>query len=297
MLLYDGTCVSGVQLSDYFLQPGFLRLPFSQLFGTMATRCSHPYTLSGGGYSNSHWMLSRTQTNYPTYCKEFNKLYDSLAWSDKQKAKFRLTYSVDPFPYTYDENRIISLRNKKFAEAWQAHQKLYQWLVSYCAKSNDCLNFLFTPDKFVNLPNAQQERWDYYKVLDDRLNNSRVLPKAWLIGGRPSYAQDRGLYYKKNTFPATFTAYAQDRVARCRKKWPNYYDIARLVVCNPGKTGTWPCGVGTNLDCNRLFHRYTDKHGKQIERRCWHAHTPNADLPSDVQMRECFDSFWGLPEE
>ena len=287
---------SDMQLSDYFMQPGFLRSPFSQLFDTMATRCSHPYTASGN-YSNKQWMLSRTQANYPRYCQEFNKLYDYLPWLSKEKARFRFNYSVNPFRYAYDENRIISLRNKKFAEAWRAYQKLYQWLVTHCAKSNDCLNFLFTPDKFVNRHNAQQEYWGYYQVLDDKLNNSSVLSKPLLIGGRPSYAQDRGLYYKKNTFPATFTAYAQDRRNRCRKQWPNYQDRVQSVVCNPGKTGTWPCGAGTSFNCDKLFHRHTDKHGKQIQRRCWFAHTPNADLPSDVRFRECLNQFWGFPEE
>ena len=296
VLLHNGTCVSDVQLSDYYVQPGFMRSPFSQLFSTMATRCSHPYTLSGG-YSNSHWMLKRTQANYPKYCKEFNKLYDSLPWLAKEKAKFRLTYSVDPFKFIHDEKRIVSLRNKKFAQSWHNFQKLYQWLVSYCAKSNDCLNFLFTPDKFVNLPNAQQKHWHDYQVLNEKLNNSTTMLKPLLIGGRPSYAQDRGVYYQKNTFPATFMAYAQDVRARCRQKWPTYQDMAHLVVCNPGKTGAWPCGAGTNLDCRSLFHRHTDKHGKQIQRRCWLASTPNADLPSEVRFRQCFNQFWGLPEE
>ena len=297
ILLSDGTCLQDVFLSDMYLLP-YLNLAFSRLFNTMATRCSHPYTVSGN-YSNSQWMLDRSG-RYPQYCKEFNNLYDDLSWSEQEKARFRITYSVNPFKFykewSKNEKRIISLRNRKFDEAWSEHEKLYTWLTAYCAKSNDCLNFLFTPDMFVNLPNAQQEHWNDYRVLDDLLNTSPTMRKPLLMGGSPSYESHYGVYYKKDSFPATFRDYAKDKRDKCRKKWPNYQQLVKMYGCNPGKTGTWPCGVGETHKCSILYHRYTDKNGQQLERSCLFAKTPNKDLIAyGPQLRECFNYFWGFP--
>ena len=299
ILIANSICVKDVFLTDKDLSPTF-DFAFSRLFNTMATRCNHPYT-EPGNYSNSRWMLGRDGV-YPNYCKEFNKLYDSLPWSDKETARFRISYSVDPFKFPRDwkanEQRIVFLRKRKFDDAWANHQKLYTWITTHCIKSNDCLNFLFTPDLFVNYRNANQQHWNDYKVLDDFLNNSPTMNKPLMIGGRPGNDNHYGVYYEKDSFPPTFKDYAKDRQARCRKKWPNYLEQLRVYVCNPRKTGTWPCGAGESHKCSSLFARYTDKNGRQIERKCLGVLTPRQDIKTyGPLVNECLNHFWGFPDD